>query len=537
MRILVLSTLVVLLAACSQPEISQERVERVLKTLASDDMRGRGAFTEDADRAAAFIASEFADIGLETLKNNEAYLQQFEVYSVATGDLGVLLNGVAVPNAAASLSANVSWSMGAGPEPTMVGVGSNLIEVLQSMRRSGDAFLVVHPSHAEAFGRASNFLARPSRSLELSGGSSLVMVLSDARIVTDYAVTGSAVVSELGLTNVVGILPGKRTDETVLFSAHYDHIGIRPGTAADADSIANGANDDASGTAAVIELARYFKAMPKQERSIVFAAFTAEESGGYGSRYFSSQMNPDQIVAMFNIEMIGKGAAAGPNTAWITGFDRSDFGSILQAAVQGTEFSFYADPYPSQNLFYRSDNATLARLGVPAHSLSTTPIDVDEDYHKVSDEVATLDIPHMTATIRAIAAGATTIVSGQATPTRIDPETVISVVRRSVWHLRVGLSRIRSPNSTSVRSGSGCESGIAARVPLPCGQFGGLGGIGIPYSTPAHRASAYVHLQAGAMSSRLLERTSPNKLPQLRRTTLARSSRSPTTRLLERLDT
>ncbi|MFT5516436.1 MAG: hypothetical protein ACI80V_002568 [Rhodothermales bacterium] len=69
----------------------------------------------------------------------------------------------------------------------------------------------------------------------------------------------------------------------------------------------------------------------------------------------------------------------------------------------------------------------------------------------------------------------------------------------------------------------GCESGIAARVPLPCGQFGGFGGIGIPYSTPAHRAgaSAYVHLQAGAMSSRLLERTSPNKLPQLRRTTLA----------------
>ncbi|NNE35284.1 MAG: M28 family peptidase, partial [Rhodothermales bacterium] len=154
----------------------------------------------------------------------------------------------------------------------------------------------------------------------------------------------------------------------------------------------------------------------------IFAAFTAEEMGGYGSRYFSQQLNPDQIVAMFNIEMIGKPAVSGPNSAWITGFDRSDFGTILQRAVEGTEYEFYADPYPTQNLFYRSDNATLARLGVPAHSISTTPIDVDQDYHKVSDEIETLHLDHLTNTIKAIAAGAKTIVSGEQTPTRVDPE-------------------------------------------------------------------------------------------------------------------
>ena len=145
---------------------------------------------------------------------------------------------------------------------------------------------------------------------------------------------------------------------------------------------------------------------------------------GYGSQYFSTQLDPDRIVAMFNIEMIGKPAVEGPNTAWITGFERSDFGSLLQEAVEGTEYSFYADPYPDQNLFYRSDNATLARLGVPAHSISTTPIDVDPDYHQVSDHVETLDIAHMTNTIRAIAMGAERIVAGDATPTRVDPAKV-----------------------------------------------------------------------------------------------------------------
>lgn len=223
------------------------------------------------------------------------------------------------------------------------------------------------------------------------------------------------------LMNVVGMIDGNRDDEIVLFSAHYDHIGIRPGGD---DTIANGANDNASGTTAVIELARFFHGQPRPERTLVFAAFTAEEAGGMGSRHFSEQLDPDGIVAMFNIEMIGKPAVSGPNTAWITGYERSSFGEILSSAVEGTVYEFYPDPYPTQNLFYRSDNATLARLGVPAHTISTTPIDVDPDYHGVSDEVATLDLDHMANTIRAIALAAQTIVSGEATPTRVDPESV-----------------------------------------------------------------------------------------------------------------
>ena len=250
----------------------------------------------------------------------------------------------------------------------------------------------------------------------------MVIALVQAGADATYQVEATASITEDPLMNVVGVIPGARSDEIVLFSGHYDHVGVRSGM--EGDSIFNGANDDASGTSAVVALAKYYAQRGTPERTLMFVAFTAEEGGGYGSRYFSSRLDPDHIVAMFNIEMIGKPAVEGPNTAWITGFERSSFGEILQSAVEGTEYEFYPDPYPEQNLFFRSDNATLARLGVPAHSISTTPIDVDGDYHQVSDEVSTLDLDHMTATIRAIAMGAETIITGEATPTRVDPATV-----------------------------------------------------------------------------------------------------------------
>ena len=123
---------------------------------------------------------------------------------------------------------------------------------------------------------------------------------------------------------------------------------------------------------------------------------------------------------MFNIEMIGKESKFGRNSAFITGFERSDFGPILQRNLKGSSFNFHPDPYPEQQLFYRSDNATLARQGVPAHTISTTQIDKDQYYHTVSDEVSTLDTKNITDIIQAIAISAGTIVNGTDTPTRIE---------------------------------------------------------------------------------------------------------------------
>ena len=129
-------------------------------------------------------------------------------------------------------------------------------------------------------------------------------------------------------------------------------------------------------------------------------------------------------MAMFNIEMIGKLSKFGANHAFITGYERSDFGEILQKNLTGTPFTFKPDPYPEQNLFYRSDNATLARLGVPAHTISTDQIDIDKLYHSVNDEFESMNIQNIVNTIRAIALSSKTIVSGTDTPKRIDKSTV-----------------------------------------------------------------------------------------------------------------
>ena len=217
--------------------------------------------------------------------------------------------------------------------------------------------------------------------------------------------------------NVIGILPGKsKPNEYVIFSGHYDHLGkIEYGE----DTIYNGANDDASGIAAVISLADYFKQKNDNERTLIFVAFTGEETGGYGSAFFSNSINAEEVVAMFNIEMIGTESKWGKNSAYITGFERSDFGTILQKNLLGSGFNFYQDPYPQEQLFYRSDNARLAALGVPAHTISTSKMDVEPNYHKLSDEVSTLDMSNMTEIIKSIALSSQTIVSGKDTPSRV----------------------------------------------------------------------------------------------------------------------
>ena len=224
--------------------------------------------------------------------------------------------------------------------------------------------------------------------------------------------------NDLDLFNVIGVLEGKsKKDEFVVISAHYDHLGVKKEDTG--DLIYNGADDDASGTTAVLTLAQYFKELGTNERTLIFVAFTAEEMGLLGSRHFGQDVNASQFIAGINIEMIGKHSSYGPNTAWLTGFDRSDFGSIIQKNLVGTSYTVHPDPYPTQRLFFRSDNASLAQLGIPSHTFSTVPIDTDVHYHQVTDEAATLDMEIITQTIRAIALGTQSIVSGEDTPTRV----------------------------------------------------------------------------------------------------------------------
>jgi len=223
---------------------------------------------------------------------------------------------------------------------------------------------------------------------------------------------------DMSFYNVIGVLEGKSLpNEYIIISAHYDHLGIDHKK--EGDNIYNGANDNASGTTAVLTLAEYFKKLDNNKRSLIFVAFTAEEMGLVGSRYFGKQVNPNDIVAGINIEMIGKESPYGKNTAWITGFDRSDFGEIIQKNLSNTNYEVFPDPYIKEKLFFRSDNAALAKLGIPAHTFSTTPMEKDSHYHKVSDEYKTLEIFTIKEAIKLISKGIISIIQGEDTPTRI----------------------------------------------------------------------------------------------------------------------
>ncbi|MET0241885.1 MAG: M20/M25/M40 family metallo-hydrolase, partial [Flavitalea sp.] len=273
---------------------------------------------------------------------------------------------------------------------------------------------IVDPAHTEVFG-----YIRSARRMNPNMKSNFLMV-SGTEDVASFDVSITKKAYDAPLKNVVGMIPGKsKRDEIVIFSGHYDHLGItKPNETG--DSIFNGANDDAAGTTAVIMLANYFAKKKDNERTIVFAAFTAEEVGGFGARHFSNQFDSSKVMAMFNIEMIGTDSKWGKNSAYITGYEKTDLGKILEKNLAGTKFKFYPDPYPDQQLFYRSDNATLARQGVAAHTISTSKMDSEPNYHKVTDEVGTLDMKNMAEIIKAIAISSTSIIAGKDTPGRVD---------------------------------------------------------------------------------------------------------------------
>jgi hypothetical protein len=200
--------------------------------------------------------------------------------------------------------------------------------------------------------------------------------------------------------NVIGILRGSdpaAATEAIVLSAHLDHLGVSDTLAG--DKIFNGADDDASGCVAVLELARALAAGKRPRRTIYFVGFGSEERGGYGSRYFRD--NPPvpltQIVANLNFEMLGRpDPNVGADKVWLTGYERSNLGPEL--AKQGA--ALVADPHPEQHFFQRSDNYSFALRGVIAQTVSS--FGLHTDYHRVTDEVSKVDFPFMTRAINSM---------------------------------------------------------------------------------------------------------------------------------------
>lgn len=404
--------------------ITNKEVTRIEKILSADDMQGRRTFTPGIDKASAFIESEFKEIGLQTFDGATNYRQEFSMTTSKAVSSKITIDGKEINNdqvVTFSYLPQVSLTEKSDISIVKINKSDNIGEKFNEYYKSSKNLLVLVDA---SFDNVLPNIQHIDR-VNANPGNNTIMFVFSTMEATTFSVELTNVISKKTLNNVVGILPGKtKPNEYVIFSGHYDHLGVgspeegapHPAT----DSIYNGANDDAAGTTAVIVLAKYFKKQNNNERTIIFTTFTAEEIGGYGAKYFSKQLAPEKVIAMFNIEMIGTESKWGKNSAYITGFEKSNMGQILQSNLKGTSFTFYSDPYPEQQLFYRSDNATLAKLGVPAHTISTSKMDSEPTYHTADDEFETLDIDNMTQIIKSIALSSSSIISGKDTPTRVN---------------------------------------------------------------------------------------------------------------------
>ncbi|WP_245942467.1 M28 family metallopeptidase [Candidatus Colwellia aromaticivorans] len=420
--------------------ISLAQVTKDVTYLASDDLKGRNNYSAEIRLAADYIAKRFQESGLVAADNISGadFLQKYQITKTIPKKINLTINGQNIASeslAMASTITDFSWAINNNVKNTeftihSIGKNDDMRAIVDTLNNQGGKHLVLlNTDHKALFERYQHYLQQGSTKLTQedngkNSGGVIVIALSTmkAEKIKTLNVSGVNTISKNELMNVVAILPGKtKPEEVVLYSAHYDHLGVKDDQS---DVIYNGADDNASGTTAIINLAHYYAKQGDNARTLMFAAFSAEEIGGFGSSYFSKQLEPQTITAMINIEMIGKPSKFGAGTLWMTGMDRSNLGEQLNTVLAKSGKKIYEDPYPEQGLFYRSDNATLARLGVPAHSFSSAQLDKDQYYHQTSDDLSSLDLTSLHQIIEMLAMATQPLVDGNITPSRIDKKLV-----------------------------------------------------------------------------------------------------------------
>ncbi len=208
--------------------------------------------------------------------------------------------------------------------------------------------------------------------------------------------------------NVLAKIEGtSESDQVILLSAHLDHLGVKNG------KVYPGADDDASGTVAVMELARALAKAAPPRRTIVFALWGSEETGLRGARYFLKHPTFDlhHIVANLEFEMIGRAdPKVKPEQLWLTGWESTDLGPEL--AKHGAQL--VGDPHPQQNFFTRSDNYALARDGIVAQTVSSYGL--HKDYHQPTDTLDRIDWQHLDSAIGSMIAPVHWLANSSFTP-------------------------------------------------------------------------------------------------------------------------
>lgn len=402
--------------------------------LASDVMQGRGSATRDEQITATYVASEFMAYGLKPAPGMSGYVQSAEVVAPVLDGHGVLSAGtvemkegpdfeVLMSPSGASVSGplmrvkaeevkKVSGAKGAVIVVTDIPAGTSAMSLMRELRRSGAA-MVVLPEDESTRGMFTMFGGKTRVSVRLkdaavSRGSVTIVTAGVAAMNRLAGVKDGETVAltlhEVPQTkaretfNAIGYLEGTEPSSgTILLTAHLDHLGV--GRPVNGDAIFNGANDDAAGTTAVLELAHALGAGPRLKRNVLFVCYGSEEAGELGSTYFGEHppVPLKSLVANLEFEMIGAQDPKMPKgVLLLTGWERSNLGPTLKAhgALLGP------DPYPEEHFFERSDNYALALDGVVAHTAAgwgTVPT-----YHQPDDDLAHLDLPFMTAAIQSL---------------------------------------------------------------------------------------------------------------------------------------
>lgn len=396
--------------------ISKESIEKTITYLASDKLGGRVNYTKEQLKAAEFISDKFASYGLEPFPGFQAFYQPFR--TSLSGGAGL---------------ANVKWN-GEKLKDSLFYFFSHTLNI-SSLDLDDFFILRVYPPVADSilfrnWNRKENVLiqiilpdtisfSEAVKNIKDPGGipaSSILLTGQNGEPASLSILPNPKLVNSV-LYNVIGMIPGRSLpDEAIIFSAHYDHVNMD--LYGGGVGVFNGANDDASGTTAVIELAKYFSMRKDNERSIVFCLFAGEELGLLGSQAFINYIKPERVNAVINIEMIGMHNVTGKDAFMLTGSGYSDLYKILNRNLKGDKVEVREQRSDPDNLFGRSDNYTFAREGIPAHTVMCSD-DKEPCYHKPCDDVKRIDLDNMTRVIRAIAKSTSSLISGRDTPGRI----------------------------------------------------------------------------------------------------------------------
>lgn len=434
--------------------INQRSVTATINFLASDEMRGRDTPSRELTIASAYVAARFKAAGLTGLGDEGSFYQTTQIATTAAPQTGISLSsdgkaishyGLLSAGAEAMTFEGTVLALSGKEDRSATFDGpitfvaddfngprdqSNFNRKLARYRRGGATAILVQVDPDHLLVGAARRASQPRLVRPRGGVAGQVLLVPKMKFGQVEMELPKQIGGESPVRNVVGILRGSDPElakEAIIITAHLDHIG-QQGIVG--DTICNGADDNATGVTAVVSLADAFGVVAAKKnqdsplkRSVIFMTFWGEEKGLLGSRHYVNDpaWPLDKTLCNINIEMIGRPEPGGNEKAWVTGWEKSDLGKVMNDGSEQVGVLIFNHPQFGGEMLYRaSDNFPFVEKGVIAHSFSAGSL--HSDYHQVTDHIEKLELRHMTRVIQGLFAGSLRIAQGKATPTESNKE-------------------------------------------------------------------------------------------------------------------